>query len=36
MLSLLQIMTEKDNVYIEALNEIEAITGLIYEELTPN
>ena len=32
-LSLLQIMTEKDKVYSEALNEIEAITGLIDEEL---
>ena len=33
LLSLLQIMTEKDKVYHEALNEIEIITSLIDEEL---
>ncbi len=35
-LSLLQIMREKDKVYNEALNEIEVITSLIDEELRGN
>ncbi|WP_190811166.1 DUF6090 family protein [Flagellimonas sp. S3867] len=34
-LSLIQIMTEKDKVYHEALNEIELITELIDDELAP-
>lgn len=35
-LSLIQIMTEKDKVYNEALNEIELITALIEDELGVN